>query len=642
MPAERRDLPIQRVLDIIDTAGRLRCSSVIVAGGDRLEDVELVESARDHGIVERIVLVGDRTKILKTVGDLGIDIPEKDIRHAEGHEAVAAETVRIALEEDIEILLKGGVPTGTLSRAMFRLADRPTTSLVSLFDASSVSCGRPLILSDPGITTITNFGRLTGIIRNAVDVAKAVLEIERPKVAVLNAYEGMIPTLPSTAAALELSRLDWPDADVCGPLSFDLATSEEALDIKGLPDLPNADKVAGSADILVCPNIETGNVLYKSISAQANYGEASQANIAVGFEVAYGIISRADSLETRLASIALCSVFAQKTREKPHPIRRTHLIRGKTTPVLAVEPGLDGLAACLFEGGRCVWEEKFLLEKDVPPPDILWDRQVALWTEQVLEKVASSPPHPEAVVCGGGVVREKTKRICGRVYGADIAAAKKAGAPDVLFNRFELVEAGGAVHLGIPLIRRLTEKLGLPALAVQPAEFSAEAWETLRTGDRKIMFREWLAPAALRDAADRIGLPVHALSVVLAHGAEDITVMGVEGDRITDARVTILDMDSIDKTGLSDERALEIAAPIIREIEAAAAEKDGHIHAVILTGELARSGSLGRAVRKSVGGLAPVLGFEGRPDKRATALAAQEAMVNLKAEAKSESGRKRT
>ena len=639
MPGERRDLPLQRVLDIIDTAGRLRCSSVIVAGGDRPEDVELVETARDHGIVERIILVGDRKKILETVKKLGIDIPEKDMIHAEGHEAVAAETVRVALEEDIEILLKGGVPTGIISREMLKLANRPTASIVTLLDASSIAGGRPLLLSDPGLTTITNFGRLTGIIRNAVDVAKAVLGIERPRVAVLNAYEGLIPTLPSTAAALKLAGLDWPDADVCGPLSFDLATSMCALEMKGLPKLPNADKVAGRADILICPNIETGNVLYKSIAAQESYGDASLANIAVGFEVAYGIMSRADSLEVRLASIAFCSVFAQRTREKPHPLRHTHLVRGEALPVLSVLPGLEGLTAALFAGGRCIWEDVFPLEADVPPPDVQWDRQIDLWSDQVLAGVETSSLRPAAVACGGGVVREKTERICGHVFKADVAAAKKAGAPASLFNRLELVEAGGAVHLGVPLIRRLAEALDVLPLAVQPAEFSAEAWETLRTGDRKIMFREWLAPAALRDAADRIGLPVETLSVVLAHGAEDITVMSVEGDRVGEARVTILDMDAVDKTGLTEERALQVAAPVVLEIENAFAEKNGHVHAVILTGELVRNTGLGRAVRKSIGGLAPILIFEGRPDARSTALAAQEALAFL--QAKSDPGSKR-
>ncbi|MCG2815630.1 MAG: hypothetical protein L6425_06835, partial [Candidatus Aminicenantes bacterium] len=179
-----RDNPTNRlntVLDVIETAGRLRSSTVIVAGGDRIDDVELVESARDHGFVDRIILVGDKKRIHQIIGDLGIVIPQKDILQAEGNEEIAALTVRTALEEDIDILLKGRVTTGALSRDMLRLANRPTTSLVTLLDSSAIGRGRPILMSDPAITTITNYGRLTGIIRNAVDVAQTVLEIEKPR-----------------------------------------------------------------------------------------------------------------------------------------------------------------------------------------------------------------------------------------------------------------------------------------------------------------------------------------------------------------------------------------------------------------------------------------------------------------------------
>ena len=99
---------------------------------------------------------------------------------------------------------------------------------------------------------------------------------------------------------------------VCGPLSFDLATDPESVSIKGMPDLPGAEEVAGRADVLVCPGIDTANVLYKVIAAMNKYGLASLASITVGFPVPYIILSRADSVETRLASIALCAVYARR------------------------------------------------------------------------------------------------------------------------------------------------------------------------------------------------------------------------------------------------------------------------------------------------------------------------------------------
>ncbi|MBU4496005.1 MAG: hypothetical protein KJ874_11995 [Acidobacteria bacterium] len=385
-----RDNPTNRlntVLDVIETAGRLRSSTVIVAGGDRIDDVELVESARDHGFVDRIILVGDKKRIHQIIGDLGIEIPQKDILQAEGNEEIAALTVRTALEEDIDILLKGRVTTGALSRDMLRLANRPTTSLVTLLDSSAIGRGRPILMSDPAITTITNYGRLTGIIRNAVDVAQTVLEIEKPRVAVLSAYEGVIASLPSTQTALALSSLDWQDAYVCGPLSFDLATSAEVLEIKGKPDLLNAGEVAGRADVLICPNIETANVLYKAISAQARFGNASMANIAVGFDVSYGIISRADSLETRLTSIALCSVFAQRTREKPHTHRKSVVVSEKTSTVLAVDPELEHLQVAVYKGGRRIREDTLPVTELTDGIHVDWDRQIHAWTRTLKERL---------------------------------------------------------------------------------------------------------------------------------------------------------------------------------------------------------------------------------------------------------------
>ena len=100
---------------------------------------------------------------------------------------------------------------------------------------------------------------------------------------------------------------------VCGPLSFDLATDPASVAVKGMPDLPGAEEVAGRADVLVCPGIDTANVLYKMIAALDKYGEASLASITVGFPVPYVILSRSDTLETRLASIAVRRLCPAKT-----------------------------------------------------------------------------------------------------------------------------------------------------------------------------------------------------------------------------------------------------------------------------------------------------------------------------------------
>ena len=301
------------IADLVEIAGRLPASTVVVAGGDRAEDLRLVESARDHGIIDCVILVGRRDRIARAVDEVGIEIPEHDVVAAAGDEQVAAATVELIEAGGIDIVLKGDISTPIINRRMLPLAVRDTVSLATVFDAAPIAAGRPMVLTDAGVTTECTFERMTGLVRNAVDVAQTVLRIERPRVAILSANEKQIPSLPSTRTGAELSGLDWPDSIVYGPLSFDLATDPDSVAVKGLPDLPGAAEVAGRADVLVCPGIDAANILYKAISSLSKYGLASLASITVGLPVPYIILSRADSLETRLASIALCSVYARRS-----------------------------------------------------------------------------------------------------------------------------------------------------------------------------------------------------------------------------------------------------------------------------------------------------------------------------------------
>lgn len=316
-PAPEPSEELCRVVDLVEIAGRLAGVSVVVVGGERVEDLRLVESARDHGIVDRIVLVGQRERIARSVEEVGIEVPAEDIVSAEDDQAAATATVDLIRQEAVDIVLKGHISTPVINRQMLPLAIRPTVSLVTLFDAAPIADGRMMIMTDAGVTTDCNFQRMQDLIRNAVEVARRVLRNERPRVALLSANEKQIASLPSTGMGAELTKLDWPDAEVYGPLSFDLATDPRSAELKGVDQLPGADKVAGRADVLVCPNIDAANVLYKTISAMNKFGLASLASVAVGFPVPYIILSRADSLETRLASIALASVYGHRVLDLP-------------------------------------------------------------------------------------------------------------------------------------------------------------------------------------------------------------------------------------------------------------------------------------------------------------------------------------
>jgi len=304
--------PLERVVDLIDIAGKMKASTVLVVGGYRTDDLRLVESARDHGIVDRVLLIGPKDRIAQAVDEVGIHIDPNDIVPADNDVDVARAAVKLIQAGGLDIILKGGISTPIINRHMLPLAVRPTVSLATVFDTPCVRRGRPVLLTDAGVTTICNFGRLADMIHNAVDVAHTVMGLARPRVAILSANEKQIPSLPSTWIGLELARRTWSGAAVCGPLSFDLATDPESVAIKGMPDLPNAEEVAGQADILICPGIDTANALYKFLTALNKYGEASLASITMGFPVPYIILSRADSVETRLVSLAICAVYSQR------------------------------------------------------------------------------------------------------------------------------------------------------------------------------------------------------------------------------------------------------------------------------------------------------------------------------------------
>ncbi len=304
--------PLTTVADLVDVAGGLPASNVVVVGGERVDDLRLVESARDHGIVERILLIGDRKRIAQAVDAVGIEVASGDILAADGEQQSAETAVRLIKSHSVDIVLKGSVATPIINRQMLPLALQRTVSLVTVFDAAPIADGRPIVMTDAGITTNCTFERMRDMICNAIEVARTVLNIQRPRVAILSANEKQIASLPSTKMGADLAALPWSDAVVYGPLSFDLATDPHSVEIKGIPDTEAAVEVAGRADVLVCPGIDAANVLYKTLSAMNKYGLASLANVTIGFPVPYIILSRADTLETRLESIALSSLLAQR------------------------------------------------------------------------------------------------------------------------------------------------------------------------------------------------------------------------------------------------------------------------------------------------------------------------------------------
>lgn len=546
---------LNSVADLVEIAGNMAASAVVVAGGDRIEDLRLVESARDHGIVERIILIGNRERINRAVNEVGIEVSPRDIVAAENDEEVAAATVKLIRDDLVNIVLKGNISTPVLNRHMLTLAVRSTVSLVSIFDADPVAGGRPVILTDAGVTTVCNFGRMADLVRNAVDVAKVVMGIDRPRVAILSANEKQIASLQSTWLGLKLSERAWPDADVYGPLSFDLATDPASVAVKGLPDRLAADKVAGNADILVCPGIDSANILYKAISAMVKYGQASLAGITVGFPVPYIILSRSDSLQTRLESIALCSIYAQRSgRKNPRRFAAEKRTGGKIYRILTVSLTSKSTKIALYENERCIKETEVVLQSlaEGGNADDVFDRAQAEASDETEDMVERAQAEDLAglvirtldqwghIEVDAAAVREmKLPGPGGRIRGGTYPVSEN----NLISSVREPAGKSGARGMSIPVAAALSQKLEVPAFAVIPDIAGKSAAGAAPDGYPQTSCQEnsdyFNILCAAREAAKETGRPVEDINLVVVYLGESFTAAAVSGGKIIDVNPAV-------------------------------------------------------------------------------------------------------
>jgi butyrate kinase len=671
---------LQSVADLVEIAGHLPPSAVVVPGGDRVEDLQLVEAARDHGIVSRIILVGDREEIVRGISEVGIDIGRKNIVATRSAEETAAATVELIKSGKADIVLKGNISTPIINRALRPLAVRSTVSLATIFDAAPIASGRPIILTDAGFTTICNFGRMVDLIKNAVDLARIVMEIKRPRVAILSANEKQIASLPSTRLGAQLTRRKWSDAIVYGPLSFDLATDPDSVAMKGVPSNPAAREVAGQADILVCPSIDTANVLYKAISALNKYGQASLAGITVGFPFPYIILSRSDTLETRLESIALCSVFAQRVRNwrSDHPVESKKPAR-KGPRILVYNPGSTSIKIALFEGGSPIHSTEVACSIVPSGSGEAKEEMVAELVNQAGEIIKGWGIRKlDAISARGGFLPRPSEKLSGGAYMIASRKENRIAVDEKLVSAaLDRPEKNHAGNFGIPVAAALARKFKVPAYTVDPVmvdEFSPAAEVSGYAGIvRRSTAHVLSIKAAARKAAGEIGRPLEDINLVVAHLGGGITVAAVRGGKITDNTIALLGegpftpvragrlpmaelidlcysgrfsrdklieeltergglrsylgedrMEAIsERIDAGDKDAKDIVVAmiyqIVKDIGAMFVAAGCDVEAIVLTGGLTRSQLVRTGVRKQVNYLAPVMIFQGSLEMEALA-----------------------
>ena len=309
-----------KMRDIIQAAKMLEKRSISLVCPDDLS-LSAVNKAIEEGIIDKVYLVGARDKIGTMCSNSLIFknnyiyeyIEKKD---EEYEPSCAKRGVALIREGKAQMLMKGKINSVFFMKAVLDKKEGIGTerrlSLVSIFELPNLN--RLIFLTDPAINPEPfkdkTLKTAIDIIKNAIDVAKS-LGVVRPKVALLDANEMPSESIPTTIYEKKLSEMEWEDADVYGPLSYDLALYEDAVKIKGLKDNP----VAGKADILVVPHIDSGNFLYK---AWVYTMGAEVANIVLGAKVPIIFTSRSDSEIIKFLTIcasAIYSDYLEKTKK---------------------------------------------------------------------------------------------------------------------------------------------------------------------------------------------------------------------------------------------------------------------------------------------------------------------------------------
>ena len=258
------------------------------------------------------ILVGPRARIEAVAKQFSIDIGNIPIVDAPYSEASAAKAVELVREGKADALMKGSLHTDELMGAVVRRETglRTARRVSHCFVMDVPSYAETLIVTDAAVNIAPTLEDKVHIIQNAIDLAHAMLMPE-VRVAILSAMETVNPKVPSTIEAAALCKMadrgQITGALLDGPLALDNAINLESVKIKKIDSL-----VAGRANVLVVPDLESGNMLAKSLSFLAR---ADAAGVVLGARVPIILTSRADSLMTRLASCGIAALVANARRE---------------------------------------------------------------------------------------------------------------------------------------------------------------------------------------------------------------------------------------------------------------------------------------------------------------------------------------
>tara|TARA_B110000003_G_scaffold276243_1_gene321698 strand:- start:842 stop:1753 length:912 start_codon:yes stop_codon:yes gene_type:complete len=289
--------------NLINIAKKAGIIDAAIVNAGEIFPMESVQKAVGNGLINPI-FIGNESEIVKCAEKLNWDISKYKIINEANENNTAPIAAKLASENKVKIIVKGHIHTDVLMKAVLKrdLNLIGKKRLSHVWHMTLEKDDKPFIITDGVVNVLPKLEVKMHILRNAVDFANKI-GISRPKVAVLSATEEIIESVPSSIEAdliTKKAKDENINADVFGPLAFDNSVSKKSAAIKKIKN-----DVSGSTDILLVPNVETGNALVKMM---IYFMGACAAGVVVGGKVPVVITSRSDEAEARLASIAAAVV----------------------------------------------------------------------------------------------------------------------------------------------------------------------------------------------------------------------------------------------------------------------------------------------------------------------------------------------
>ncbi len=264
-------------------------------------------AAKRENLIEPI-FVGEPELIAATARQAGEDIADVEIITAHSDIEAANLAVKLVHENKAQSLMKGHIHSDTLLAAVVKSDGGLRTKrwLSHCFLMDIPDWPKPVIITDAALNIAPDVKRKCAIAQNAIDLMRT-LGVENPKLALLSAVENVVPAIASSVDAAAVAALarkgEFSGGMVDGPFALDIAVNREAAALKGI-----VSPVAGNADILLVPNIDAGNILFKALTFISG---SEAAGLVVGASVPIVLTSRANSEKARVASCAMALLFNQ-------------------------------------------------------------------------------------------------------------------------------------------------------------------------------------------------------------------------------------------------------------------------------------------------------------------------------------------